>query len=194
MHGRTPLSARPHSILPHHIPKRRQRGIQRRTSIPRHHRIARPIIPPMQFPAFLGLPASLPVRCPKNEALSNSTPVTAVTSFENRQVHRSSQVCTLVSSPIHSVQIGAAPQIAPGAAPMRNRSSAKLLARGGKVMTAHTLNHHLINAAPDLLAALKRLVGEAAVAARTLQADETDPLEIAIKKARAAIAKAEGKP
>jgi hypothetical protein len=32
-----------------------------------------------------------PVRCPKNEALSNSTPVTAVTSFENRQVHRSSQ-------------------------------------------------------------------------------------------------------
>jgi hypothetical protein len=46
--------------------------------------------------------------------------VTAVTSFENRQVHRSSQVCTLVSSPIHSVQIGAAPQIAPGAAPMRN--------------------------------------------------------------------------
>jgi hypothetical protein len=37
MHGRTPLSARPHSILPHHIPKRRQRGIQRRTSIPRHH-------------------------------------------------------------------------------------------------------------------------------------------------------------
>ena len=58
------------------------------------------------------------VRCPKNEALSNSTPVTAVTSFENRQVHRSSQVCTLVSSPIHSVQIGAAPQIAPGAAPM----------------------------------------------------------------------------
>jgi hypothetical protein len=120
MHGRTPLSARPHSILPHHIPKRRQRGIQRRTSIPRHHRIARPIIPPMQFPAFLGLPASLPVRCPKNEALSNSTPVTAVTSFENRQVHRSSQVCTLVSSPIHSVQIGAAPQIAPGTAPMRN--------------------------------------------------------------------------
>ena len=60
------------------------------------------------------------VRCPKNEALSNSTPVTAVTSFENRQVHRSSQVCTLVSSPIHSVQIGAAPQIAPGAAPMHN--------------------------------------------------------------------------
>jgi hypothetical protein len=59
----------------------------------------------MQFPAFLGLPASLPVRCPKNEALSNSTPVTAVTSFENRQAHRSSQVCTLVSSPIHSVQI-----------------------------------------------------------------------------------------
>jgi hypothetical protein len=31
------------------------------------------------------------VRCPKNEALSNSTPVTAVTSFESRQVHRSSQ-------------------------------------------------------------------------------------------------------
>jgi hypothetical protein len=53
--------------------------------------------------------------------------VTAVTSFENRQVHRSSQVCTLVSSPIHSVQIGAAPQIAPGAAPMRNSTHTVLV-------------------------------------------------------------------
>jgi hypothetical protein len=49
-------------------------------------------------------------RRPKNEALSNSTSVTAVTSFENRQVHRSSQVCTRCPrrSPT-SVQIGAAP-------------------------------------------------------------------------------------
>jgi hypothetical protein len=50
--------------------KRRQRRIQRRARIA----IPRPIIPPRQFPAFLGFPASLPVRCPKNEALSNSTP------------------------------------------------------------------------------------------------------------------------
>jgi hypothetical protein len=60
----------------------------------RFARIARPIFPPRQFSAFIGLPASLPVRCPKNAALSNSTSVTAVTSFESRQVHRSSQVCT----------------------------------------------------------------------------------------------------
>jgi hypothetical protein len=54
----------------------------------------------------LSRPSGLaPSDCPKNEALSNSTPVTAVTSFENRQAHRSSQLCTLVSSPIHSVQI-----------------------------------------------------------------------------------------
>ena len=51
------------------------------------------------------------VRCPKNEALSNSTPVTAVTSFESRQVHRSSQVCTRCPPAVSptSVQIGAAP-------------------------------------------------------------------------------------
>jgi hypothetical protein len=46
------------------------------------------------------------VRCPKNEALSNSTPVTAVTSFESRQVHRSSQVCTPAVLLPPSVQIG----------------------------------------------------------------------------------------
>jgi hypothetical protein len=68
----------------------------------------------MQFPAFLGLPASLPVRCQKNEALSNSIPVTAVTSFETRQVHRSSQVCTPGILP--SAQIGAAPRKKPGPA------------------------------------------------------------------------------
>jgi hypothetical protein len=39
--------------------KRRQRSIQRLTSIPLHnHRLARPIIPHRQFPAFIGLPAS----------------------------------------------------------------------------------------------------------------------------------------
>src|SRR6266536_4549386 len=64
---------------------------------------------PRQFPAFIGLPASLPVRCPKNEALSNSTPVTAVTSFENRQVHRSSQ--SAPPARCTQVQIGAAPQM-----------------------------------------------------------------------------------
>jgi hypothetical protein len=38
---------------------------------PLHLRRARPIIPPRQFSApFIGLPATLPVRCPKNEALS----------------------------------------------------------------------------------------------------------------------------
>jgi hypothetical protein len=64
------------------------------------------------------------VRCPKNEALSNSIPVTAVTSFESRQVQRSSQICTPV--PLHpGCRSGPRrkwPQTT-GAAPVRPRAS-----------------------------------------------------------------------
>ena len=40
------------------------------------------------------------VRCPKNEALSNSTPVTAVTSFESRHVGTLPRSLTFCTSPV----------------------------------------------------------------------------------------------